>query len=397
MRFVLLLWAGACFAQTLLFQHANVIDGVSDQPLRNASVLVRDGKIVSVSAKPVAAPPGARVIDLEGRWVLPGLIDAHVHISSMEAAKAALVSGVTTVRSMGVSNFVDVAYRELHKSGVNEIPEFVAAGYHVRPQPAPQLFENVPALRDLSERVTGVANIRRVVAAMLERKVDVIKILATERAGTPETDPRKRTFTDQEIEAAVSEAKAKGIPVAAHAHGTEGAAAAVRAGVHSIEHGTWLDEPTLRLMKQKGIYLVPTIATVVDLIEPGGDYDDPALRERGKMMLPFVKQTTATAHKLGVRIVAGTDTSYGSKSVRRMGDEVVELVNAGLSPMQAIRAATSTAAECVGVAARTGAVRPGLEADLIVVDQDPLANAAALKNVVMVINDGKIALNRLTR
>ena len=169
----------------------------------------------------------------------------------------------------------------------------------------------------------------------------------------------------------------------------------MRAGVRSIEHGTYLSDQTLALMKERGTCLAPTIATVIDLTDPGGDYDSPLLSIRGRAMLPRVREVTAHAWKMGVKIVAGTDTGYGPSSNRRIPHEVAELVQIGMPPMEAIKAATSVAAGCLGVEKRTGSVRPGLEADLIAIERDPLADITALQDVLLVINNGKVMVNRL--
>lgn len=379
----------------LVLTHANILDGESREPIRDATVIIRQGRIEEIAAQTVQVPPSATIIDLRGRWVLPGFIDAHVHIGTMTAARTALRSGVTTARSLGVNHFVDIGLRELHRVGVTDIPDIIAAGYHVRPRPADEFFLNFPALSDLMSGITGPEKVRRMVRTLIERGVDTIKIMATERAGLPETDPRKRVYSEEELAAAVEEARRFGRTVAAHAHGDEGARAAVRAGVRTIEHGTYLSAETLALMKERGTCLVPTIATVIDLTDPGGDYDNPILAIRGRAMLPRVRETTARAWKMGVRVVAGTDTGYGPSSVRRMPHEVMELAALGMPPLEAIRAATSVAAACLGVDQRTGAIRPGLEADLVVVDADPLADITALQDILMVINDGVIVLNRL--
>lgn len=385
----------ACLsAQTLVLTRANVVDGVANEPVRNATIVIRDGKIASL--EPGGAPPaGATVFDLEGKWVTPGFVDAHVHIRNLEDARRALRYGTTTARSLGVDHYVDAGLRDLHRAGMKDIPEILASGYHVRPRAAEPMFLDHPSLMDLMNGAVGTLNVRRLVKANLERKIDVIKINATERAGLPETDPRKRLFSDDELSAIVDEAKTRGIPVAAHAHGNEGAFAAVKAGVHSIEHGTYLSAETLALMKQKGTYFVPTIATVEDLIQPGGDYDDAGLQVRGRHMYPRIKETAAAAWRAGIRLVAGTDTGYGPRSNRRMPHEVMELAAAGMPPVEAIKAATSVAAECLGIARRTGSLRPGMEADLVVVERSPLADVGNLQDVLFVVNDGKVAVNRL--
>jgi imidazolonepropionase-like amidohydrolase len=383
-------------ASILAITHANVIDGIAAAPIKDATVLIRDGRIESISISKTEIPSGVSVLDLKGRWLLPGFIDAHAHLADLAAARRALASGATTVRCLGVNHFVDIGFRELNHAGVLDVPDVVAAGYHVRPRLAEEFFLNTPKMKDLMSGVKGPENVRRVVRTMIDRGVDVIKILATERAGLPDTDPRKRVFSDEELNAAVDEARKSGIYVAAHAHGDEGAAAAVRAGVRSIEHGTYLSDQTLMMMKERGAYLVPTIATVMDLIDPGGDYDDPVLSIRGRAMLPRIRETTSHAFKMGVKIVAGTDTGYGPSSRRRIPHEILELVNIGMTPMDAIKAATSVAAVCIGVDKRTGSIKPGLEADMIAIEGDPTADISAIQDVIVVINNGRIAVNRLS-
>src|SRR5438093_1449155 len=168
-------------------------------------------------------------------------------------------------------------------------PNVVTAGYHVRPQMAPEAFLADPSYADLMAGVTTIERMRRAVQMNLSHGVDWIKILATERAGTADTDPRKQVYTEDEIRAIVQEAAVKNVPVEAHAHGDEGAMAAVRAGVRSIEHGTYLSDATLQLMKEKGAYFDPTYTTVIDLTDAGGDYDVAALRIRGQHMLPRLR------------------------------------------------------------------------------------------------------------
>ncbi len=378
----------------LAITHANVIDGASNEPLLDVTVIVRDGKIERVGkANP---PAGARVIDLKGRWLLPGFVDAHAHISNLAAARLALRSGATTARDLGVNHFFDIGVRELNHAGASELPDIVAAGYHVRSRPAEELFVDIPKLSDLmGKAVSGTEAVRRIVRAQIERGVNVIKINATERAGLPDTDPRKRVFTDEEIAAIVDEARKSGIYVAAHAHGDEGAYAAVKAGVRSIEHGTYLSDRTLALMKERGTYFDPTIATVADLIEPGGDYDNAILSIRGRHMLPRLREAVTKAWKMGVKMIAGTDTGYGPNSNRRMPHEAIALAECGLPPIDAIKAATSTSAECMGIEKRTGSIKPGLEADLVAVERDPLGDIKNLQDILLVINNGKVIVNRL--
>jgi len=380
--------------QPLYLINANVVDGVSGTIIRDATIVIEGTKITRIApTRSLPRSSAVRVIDLAGRWVAPGLIDAHTHIATLANAKRALFSGVTTVRSASVPAFQDVAMREQARAGQILAPDVLAAGVFV----TPTLGETVLAdqrLGALAGGVTTPEQLRALVRVNLDRGVDWIKTRGTERAGLPDTDPRKQVYDQAELRAIVEEAATKGIPVMAHAHGDEGAYAAVAAGAKSIEHGTFLSDSTLRLMKQKGAWFVPTLSTVVDLARPGGDYDDPVLTLRGEYMLPRLEQTIRNAHALGVRIAAGADTDYGAESLTRISHEVMRFRALGLSPVEALATATSGAAELLGIGARTGRMVEGFEADLIVLEGNPLEDASVLQDVLIVITDGRVVLNR---
>ena len=374
--------------------NANVVNVRDGKIVPKATVLLRDGKIVSVGSG--AAPSGVKVIDVRGKYVIPGLIDAHTHIANFRAARTALESGVTTVRSAGVANYADVGLRELVKKGALAGPDFLAAGYHVRPQLAEEAFLSDPVLSPfLNGGVKTPDAIRQVVRANLSHGVDWIKTTSTERAGLPETDPRRQLYTDAEVKVMVDEAATKNIPVMAHAHGEEGAIAAVQAGVRSIEHGTYLSEEAIRLMAQKGTYLVPTYATVIDLVEPGGDYDNRDLQLRGQHMLPRLKDTIARAHKMGVRIVAGSDTGYGPASVARLSIEIADLVDSGVPPLAALQAATIVNAQMLMREQQIGRIAPGFEADVVVVERNPIEHISTLQDPLLVVSNGRVGVDRL--
>jgi imidazolonepropionase-like amidohydrolase len=379
-------------ASPLALANGQVLDVRTGRVASNATVVIRAGKVVSVG--PGAAPSGVQVIDLKGRYIVPGLIDAHTHMATLRAARTALESGVTTVRSASVGTFRDIGIRELARQGDIAGPDMVAAGIFVGPTIGDDVLSE-PELGDLLAGADTTEKLRRIVRANLARGVDVIKTRGTERAGLPETDPRRQSLTEAELRAIVEEAATKGIPVEAHAHGEEGALAAVRAGVRSIEHGTYLSDSTLALMKERGTYFVPTYSTVVDLAEPGGDYDDPALMVRGRHMLPRLRETIQRAHKLGVKIVTGADTGYGPESVTRISHEVAHFVEMGIPPLAALQAATIVAAELLRLEKTTGAVEAGLDADLIVVEGNPLEKVVVLQDPLLVVSNGRIALNRL--
>ncbi len=379
----------------IYYTGATLIDVVGGRALEQVTLVVADGKIQRIETSPATPPAGATVVDLSERFVAPGLIDAHVHIATFDDARRALLSGVTTARSMGVNHFFDVGLRELARAGQIDSPEIVAAGYHVRPSPAENLFVDNPELGNLIKPgASGEDAVRRLVRTMAAHGVNVIKVTATDRAGLPETDPRKPLYGEAELRALVDEANAARLPVAAHIHGAEGGHAAVAAGVRSVEHGTYLKPETLKLMAERGTYFVPTMAVVVDLTQPGGDYDSPILQIRGRHMLTRIRETVRLAHQLGVPLAAGTDTTYAPNSVLRLGHELIELNGAGLSPAEALRAGTSTAARLLGVDDHTGRLEAGLDADFIVVDRNPLNEVGALQDPLMVVNNGKVVLNR---
>jgi imidazolonepropionase-like amidohydrolase len=150
-------------AQAFVFTHANVIDGVSKEPIRDAMVVVRDRLVESVGSAKTTVPTGATVLDLQGRWLLPGYVDAHAHVPDMAAARRALISGTTTLRDLGVNHFADVGMRDLNHAGVVDVPDFVAAGYHVRPHPAEEFFMDFPKLFDLLPGLQGPEDVRRMV------------------------------------------------------------------------------------------------------------------------------------------------------------------------------------------------------------------------------------------
>lgn len=383
----------AATARPLVLIHANLADGVRGAFATDASIVIRDGRIAQIVTGAFTPPAGAEVVDVRGRWVLPGLIDVHTHVSSLASARRALESGVTTIRSASVAAFQDVALREAVKAGTIAGPDVVAAGTFVSPDLGESRLGD-SRLATLAGLVTTERALREVVRINLDRGVDVIKTRGTERAGLPNTDPRKQTYTETELRWVVEEAAKRNVPVMAHAHGDEGGLAAVRAGVKSIEHGTFLADSTLRLMKERGTYLVPTYITVVDLTQPGGDYDDPTLTVRGRFMLPVLGETVRRAHRLGVRIATGADTDYGPPSLSRIAGEAAAFVELGMTPLEAIRSATLVSAELLGLADRTGALREGYEADLIVVESNPLQDIRSLADVLIVVSNGRMALNR---
>lgn len=374
--------------EALAIANGHIVDVTSGTIRPNQYLNIRAGRIASIGSQPLAA---ARVVDATGLYLFPGLIDAHVHIENAEALARALESGVTSARSAGVAEYADVALAELVKRGDAPGPDILSSGYHLRPALAPQIFLNHPALGDLEGGAWTGAALVRVARANASRGVQWIKVMATQRAGTPGTDPRISTYTEKDLRELVDAARALGLPVQAHAHGQEGALAAVRAGVRSLEHDTYVDEETLRLMKSKSTYFVPTIEVIKEMIEPGGDYDHPELAIRGKEMLGPLCEAVRRARALGVPVGAGSDSGYGTTSGGRIASEAVNLTRCGLSVREAIRAVTVTNAMLLGRERSIGRIATGFEADVLLLTRNPLQDLSALAAPAAVISNGRIA------
>jgi imidazolonepropionase-like amidohydrolase len=337
--FVAILYAQNQVPPTIVLQHANVIDGVSSQPALDVTIVLRDGKIASIGAPSPNDSTGAHIIDLAGRWVLPGLIDAHTHVNTIAAANAALESGLTTVRITGSEHYVDIGLCELHRGGMFTIPDVVACGYQIRPDLSEQFILDHPALK-AAVRAAGRAR------------------------------------------------------VAARAHEAGGVEAAVRAGIHTLEHGTYVTDQMLALMKSQGTCFVSTVLAHRNF--PPNLKPTPAMIARYEQMAPVRADAVRRASKHGVKIVIATDVYYGPPSPKRyLSEDVVEHTRLGIPVMDAIKGVTSTAAECIGIEKRTGSVRAGLEADLIVVNDNPLVNINTLGTVLAVINNGRLMKNTL--
>lgn len=369
---------------------ANLFDGASEVIREGVTVLVRDGRIHGIlEGAPV--PEGYEVIDCEGNYLMPGLFDVHTHLDTLDRAKRALESGVTTVRSASVSAFQDVALRELVRAGELAGPDVVAAGVYVTPDLGDSVLAD-PRLVDLHDGVTTDADLRLLVTVNAERGVDVIKTRGTERAGLPETDPRQQVYSESQLRVVVDEAGRHGIPVMVHAHGDEGARAAVLAGARSIEHGTYLSPETLALMKERGTWFVPTWVTMNEMNEPKYDY---VLRLRGRHMVPRLEEAFRTAHRMGVKIATGADNYYESDSINRIPVEVENFVRLGMTPFEALQSATVVSADLLGLGERTGRIAEGFEADMILVPANPLDDVAALQDVLLVMSNGRVALKRI--
>ncbi len=371
--------------------NGHIFNGVDNQILENHTVFISGGKIskIAKASDPISAD--YTVIDLEGNYLMPGLFDVHTHLNTLVRARRALVSGVTTVRSASVKAFEDVALRELVHSGAVAGPDVVAAGVYVTPNLGETILAD-PRLAVLAGGVNTDQELRTLVRINIDRGADVIKTRGTERAGLSTTDPRQQVYTERQLRVVVEEAALQNVPVLVHAHGDEGARAAVLAGARSIEHGSYLSDETLALMEERGTWLVPTYVTMNEMNEEQYDH---VLRLRAKYMVPQLERVIRSAHKIGVKFATGADNYYDNKSTNRISVEVENFVRLGMTNFEALQTATVSSADLLGLGATTGQITEGFEADMILVPANPLTNIEALQDILMVISNGQMALKRI--
>lgn len=383
----------------IILKNGYLIDGTGGLVRENQVIVIRGNRIEKITTQPFLGTEG-RVIDLEGRYVLPGLIDSHTHLDSPEAAERALKSGVTAARVLGSPYFRSLGTRDLIRKGYLEGPELLVSGGIIRPDLGAPFLVTLPEFgRYLREDLHGAENVRAIVKTLLEKGVDVIKVGASGMAGSAYTDPRQPELNTEEIKAAVEEAAKHGKRVAAHAHGRTGASQAVAAGVYSIEHGTHLSDETLDEMKEKGIYLIPTLAVMSPRADPMGDSSDAIdLRRRFWHMYSSLQAVVKTAYKKGIPMAASTDGSYEEFEDTgriRIPHDLEDMLTCGISPMDAILSATRNGSRVLGIDDRTGQIIEGMEADIIVVDGNPLEDIRNLFDPLVVINNGNIVVERL--
>jgi imidazolonepropionase-like amidohydrolase len=404
--------------ETLAVKAGRLIDVKSGGVVTNAVVLVEDGRVKAVGPS-VSIPASAAVIDLSGYTVLPGLIDCHTHLvadasdadplgelrsssakrafESVPNARATLEAGFTTVRDLGSYRaFVDVALRDAIAKGDFPGPRMYVAGPYVTitgggGSMAGGLAPDIPLPWDLDFGVAdGADEVRQRVRDIARHGVDVIKILATGAFLAHGSDPHAVEYSYDEIRAAVEEAGHKGLKVAAHAHSTEGIKSAVRAGVASIEHGTYVDDEGLRLMKERGTYLVADIYDAEWIRQAAGYPKDFADKQPEGDEIQ--RQNFKKAAQMGVRIAYGTDAGVYPHGFNAR--QFSWQVRYGQTPMEAIRSATIHAAALIGRGNEAGALEPGKWADLVAVKGDPLADVGLLENVAFVMKGGRVYLDR---
>jgi imidazolonepropionase-like amidohydrolase len=404
-------------AETVVVRAGRMLDVEQGKYLTDRAIRIEDGRIASVTPWTPGSRGGSRVIDWSAYTVLPGLIDLHTHlvgdISSADVAaplsssaardalmgaahaRATLNAGFTTVRDVGTYRaFVDVALRNAINAGQVVGPRMYVAGAYVTITNGGGEVTGLPAGTVVPDEMRrGVADnateVRQRVRELLAGGADFIKVIATGAVFTPGTTPSKPEFTEEEIHAAVDEAAKAGTFVAAHAHGAEGIKNAIRAGVRTIEHGSFLDDEGIKLMLERGTWLVADIYNG-DYTEEIGTRDgwpEDILR-KNRETTDIQRQNFAKAVKAGVRIAFGTDAG-----IYPHGDNAKQfayMVKYGMTPLDAIRAATLSAAASLGRSQELGSISPGKFADMIAVPGDPLENIDLLRQVAGVIKQGEL-------
>lgn len=375
--------------------NANVVDVRTGEILRGVTVVVRDGRIVSVGDD--RPPAGAEVVDMQGRYLTPGLFEGHFHGGTVGAAQRALVSGVTTAKGASVGGYTDVALKEMVLAGQLAGPDILPAGVYVTPELGnTNAILADPRLHKYANKVLhGEDALREVVSINADRGVDWIKTRTsglTSRTGGP--DALTQVYSDAELAAIVDEASQHGIPVSCHAHGIEVVIAAIRAGCASVEHASYVDEEGLRLMKENGTLWIPTYISVTGFELPHDDYRTTIARQRWPHLVENLARMIRKGHEMGITILTAVDSGYGPESVYRVAGEINAFIEFGMTPLEALQAGTIKSAEAYGLGDVTGAIEPGLEADLLVFDRNPLEQPSALHNPLMVMSNGRIGLNR---
>ena len=377
--------------EPLALMNASVVNVRTGDVSRGATIVLRNGTVESIGTG--AAPSGMRSIDLKEKYVLPGLIDAHTHIADLASARRALESGVTTARDAGVDAWVDVGLRELVRKGAIAGPDMIATGYWVRPPLPEQAFLTDPSLSPFMSGFDTPEAVRQIVRSNQAHGVDWIKVFASGAGGPGEA--RRPLLSEAAMWAAVEEASTKGVPVFAHSHSDDGTIAAVRAGVRCIEHGTYVTDSTLALIKEKGVYFDPTYVSETDFADHGGDNNNLVAELNYRPLVPRLEQTIRKAHEIGVKVVAGTDGAYGPKSLTRVTQEILAFIRMGFTPLEAIQSATILSAEMLKLEKSIGSIEKGKEADLMVVDLNPLSEPWILQEPLLVVSNGRVALNKI--
>jgi imidazolonepropionase-like amidohydrolase len=414
-----LMFVNAASAATSTIDCGRLLDVKSGKWREQVSVNVDNGVITSIT--PMSTAPGN--IDLRAYSCLPGLIDMHVHLTgetqkqadaardslsanpadmafrSVVFAERTLQAGFTTVRDLGASDGLNIALKRAIAAGTIVGPRMFTAGKSIattggHADPTNSLSHKFSEALGTPGPVEGVINsvdgAREAVRARYKEGADLIKVTATGGVLSQAASGQNPQFSEDELRAVIATAKDYGFKVAAHAHGTEGIKRALRNGIDSIEHGTYMDDETIALFKKTGAWYVPTISAGKYVAEKSNvpDYYSPLVRPKAAAIGPLIQATFGKAYKAGVKIAFGTDAGVFPHG--QNAKEFVYMVEAGMPALEAVRSATLNAAQLLDQATKLGSLEPGFTADMIAVSGDPLLDVTLLQQVKFVMKDGKV-------
>jgi imidazolonepropionase-like amidohydrolase len=389
----------------VLLKGGSVYRGFGEKVLENGFVEIVDGKIGAVGeVRDLTSSFEGEVIDTSGKTVLPGVIDTHMHVFhepqmlrlsegaaalwGANYAQSALRAGVTTMRDLGAQSGAVFGLKKALNEGYVIGPRYLVSGRAI-------CMTGGHGWANLSAEADGEDSVRLLARQQIKLGADVIKVMASGGAGTPGELPTQAQFSTQEIRAAVEVAHDSGKPVAAHALATEGIIRAIEAGVDTIEHGVFLDDWAIELMLKKNVTLCPTISVYPRIINRGpAGGEAPFVVEKSKPLLAPHFESLRKAVIAGVRIVFGTDATTLYNPVGDFSDEMELMVKAGMTPVEVIRSATSTAAEVCGVSNIVGTLETGKLADVLVVQGDATKDIAAMSDASMVFKDGTLVYRK---
>ena len=391
-------------------------DPANGRVLTEKTLVIRGGKVAEVRDGFVAPAPGAELVDLRSAFVLPGLIDSHVHLLSETSAtqrldavtkttsdlvldgvvfaRRTLEAGFTTVADAGDTNEAIFALRDAVRAGKVPGPRILAAGEPLSPHGGhgDVTHYRPDVIHDLQDSTlcTGADECARKTRQQINLGADLIKVLATGGVLDGGATGLEQQFTDEELRAIIGAAHAMGRMVKAHAHGTKGINAALRAGIDSIEHGTYLDAESIRLFKEHGAWLVPTLIAGDTVAREAARPDTfflPEVKAKALQAGPLMQAMGRRAHDGGIKVAFGTDMGVGPHGQNAREFEL--MVRAGFSPLEAIQSATTRGAEHLRQG-DIGALTPGRQADLIAVSGDPLKDVTELQRVRFVMRGGEV-------
>lgn len=393
----------------------HVLDVKTGKLLADQTLLIEDGRIMSVGSSAEAKIPADAVrIELPNATVLPGMIDAHTHLTmeprfgyetlaisvprealiGAKNARLTLLAGFTTVRNVGASGYSDVALRDAINAGDVPGPRMMVSGPalgitggHCDNNMLPSEYHAVgDGVAD------GIAGVQHKVRENIKYGADLIKVCATGGVLSLGDNPQASQYTLEEMKAIVADAHRLGRKVAAHAHGAEGIRWAAEAGVDSIEHGSYIDDAGIAVMKEHGTYLVPTLYLGDWMIDNAGlTRLPPPLLAKAKEVIPAARKNIAHAFASGVKVAFGTDAAVYPHGMN--AHEFAVMVRLGLTPLQAIQAATVNAADLLGWSGKVGTLEPGAWADILAVDGDPVKDVTTLERVKFVMKGGDVVRN----